>query len=179
VNAKVHGEFDFDYTISFFEYNEVAREIIRDMKFGKKAYKMSDFAEIVLDFAQLLTSDYANFDRVIPVPLHPNRERERGFNQSLLFARLIADRLNLPLDDDICIRIIDNMPQSMVDSQNRRDNVRGIFKLNENAKVAGKNFLLIDDVFTSGETLSSLARTFKEGGANEVACIAACTAHSK
>jgi len=149
------------------------------MKFGKKSHKMSDFAEIVLDIARPLAGDYEHFDAIVPVPLHPNRERERGFNQSLIFARLIADTLKLPLDDSLCIRIIDNMPQSIVPPENRRDNVRGIFALTENALVTGKNFLLIDDVFTSAETLSSLARTFKESGANEVSCIAACTAHSK
>jgi len=180
VDERVYGEeFDFDYARSFFEYSDILRRVILDIKFGKKVHKMVSLADIAMTVAGDITYEYEEFDAVIPVPLHANRLKERGFNQAKLLAKTIANSANLPMDDDICVRIVDTMPQSLMSSSNRQDNVADVFRVMDGAEVRGKSFVLVDDVFTSGETLNSLARALKERGAEKIACITVCIAYTR
>ena len=178
-DERVYGEFDFDYARAFFEYNDILRGIILDIKFGKKAHKMVSLANIAVSLAQEFGGEYEGFDSVVPVPLHAKRLKERGFNQAKVLAEVIAEGLNLPMDNNICIRKVDTMPQSMMDRENRRDNVADVFAIADGIDVSGKRFVLVDDVFTSGETLNSLAAVFKASGAESVVCICVCIAHTK
>ena len=179
INEKTRGNFHFDYNTSFFEYNDTLRRIILDIKFGKKAHKMVSLANIAVNADGSLATKYIDFDAVVPVPLHANRLKERGFNQAHVLAKVIAKAANLPLDDNICMRTVDTMPQSMMHSSHRHDNVHDVFKIRDGADVSGKNFVLVDDVFTSGETLNSLAAAFKDDGAEAIVCITACMAYTK
>lgn len=178
-DEKVVGEFAFSHIRSFFEYNDILRGIILEIKFGKKEYKMINLTDIALSFCGDISSNYKDFDAIIPVPLHTNRLKERGFNQTEVFARKVAEAWELPFCGDLCIRKIDTIPQAMMTMDNRHDNVFDVFSITEGADVSGKKFVLVDDVFTSGETLNSLARTLKKRGASSIVCITMCTAHSK
>ena len=179
VDEKAYGDFAFLHVRSFFEYSDILRGIILEIKFSKKAYKMDSLADVALSFICDFSNDYAGFDGVIPVPLHANRLRERGFNQAEVFAKKIAEAAGLPLCCDLCIRTVDTVPQAMMNMDNRQGNVSGVFSIAEGADVFGKKFVLVDDVFTSGETLNSLAHTLRECGAKSVVCITACTAYAK
>ena len=179
VDEKVHGDFDFLYVRSFFEYSDILRGIILEIKFGKKAHKMISLADVALSFTEDISGDYLNFDAIVPVPLHANRLKERGFNQAEVFARKVADAWGLSYRGDLCIRKTDTIPQAMMSADNRRGNVSDVFSITEDADVSGKKFVLVDDVFTSGETLNSLARTLKEYGAEAIVCVTICTAYTK
>jgi ComF family protein len=107
-------------------------------------------------------------DRLIPMPLHAARIRERGFNHASEIARDIAKRLRLPLDTASCQRIRDTPPQMGLKHDARRRNVRGAFACS--GEVHGQHVALIDDVMTTGTSLDELAATLKRAGAREVTC---------
>jgi ComF family protein len=105
-------------------------------------------------------------DLLIPMPLHPSRIRERGFNHASEIGRYVARYLGLPLTTTLCQRIRDTPPQVTLAYDARRRNVRGAFTCN--GDVAGKRVALLDDVMTTGTSLDELAKTLKQAGAAEV-----------
>ncbi|HWR76591.1 MAG TPA: ComF family protein [Thiobacillus sp.] len=107
-------------------------------------------------------------DRLIAMPLHAKRIRERGFNHATEIAREAAKRLGLPLDTDSCRRVRDTPPQMGLKHDARRRNVRGAFVCT--GDVRGQRIALIDDVMTTGTSLDELAATLKQAGAREVTC---------
>ena len=107
-------------------------------------------------------------DRLIAMPLHATRIRERGFNHAGEIARTVARQLGLPLDLDSCRRTRDTPPQMGLKHDARRRNVRGAFDCS--GDVQGQRIALIDDVMTTGTSLDELAATLKRAGAREVSC---------
>ncbi len=101
-------------------------------------------------------------ERIIPVPLHPHRLWERGYNQSLELARPIADALGIPLDFASCRRIRHTDTQSALSAHTRRKNVRGVFAINENLDAG--HVAIVDDVMTTGSTAWELASTLRKAG---------------
>ncbi|MDQ1728590.1 MAG: hypothetical protein QOD33_715 [Pyrinomonadaceae bacterium] len=107
--------------------------------------------------------------RIIPVPLHRERERARGFNQALVIAVELARATSLPLDETSLQRTSHaNRHRAGMDAKGRRDTVANAFQVNYPTMVAGERVLLVDDVFTTGATVSSCAQTLLEAGAAEV-----------
>ncbi len=104
-------------------------------------------------------------DLLLPVPLHPQRLRQRGFNQSLLLAQAFPGR---PLVRNLLERHRQTSPQVDLDGQARRENIRDAFGVRDPGAVAGKKVLVIDDVFTTGATVSECARVLLAAGAARV-----------
>ena len=107
-------------------------------------------------------------DAVIAMPLHPQRLRERGFNQSMLLARHISHQLQLPLLTAACNRTRNTPPQTTLPIRQRQQNLRGAFTCG--SSVANRRIAIIDDVMTSGSSLESLAAALLDAGASEVEC---------
>lgn len=104
-------------------------------------------------------------DLILPVPLHPRRLRSRGFNQALVLAQAFPD---LPLGRDLLIRTRWTKPQVGLSGKERLDNVHHAFAVKDPEAVAGKNILLIDDVFTTGATIRECARVLIKAGVRQV-----------
>ena len=105
---------------------------------------------------------------IIPVPLHPERERERGFNQALLLARGLALLSGLALDEHSVVRLLSTeRHRAGMDAKARRQSVADAFAVRHPKLVAGQRVLLVDDVFTTGATVSACAAVLKEAGAGE------------
>ena len=107
-------------------------------------------------------------DCLVPVPLHPSREAERGFNQSVLLANRVGRRWGVPVERRALRRRRPTLSQTDLDAERRRANVRGAFTLSRSAAVEGRHVLLIDDVFTTGATVAECARVLLEAGASAV-----------
>jgi competence protein ComFC len=106
---------------------------------------------------------------IIPVPLHPSRERERGFNQAALLARELARLGRLPLDEySVVRRLHTERHRAGMDSIARRKSVNGAFAVRHPDSIAGRRVLLVDDVFTTGATVSACAAVLQDAGAAEV-----------
>jgi len=109
------------------------------------------------------------FDAILPVPLHPKRQAERGFNQSALLARGLGRGVGLPLREDVLLRSRHTPQQAGLDAANRRANVAGAFACQSgHPALAGKALLLVDDVCTTGATLAACAEALRAAGAREV-----------
>ena len=110
---------------------------------------------------------------MIPVPLHPDKQRKRGYNQSEQFAIGLAKAMNIEMDATSFIRTIDTETQTRKSRFARWENVKEIFKVTEPAKLANQHILLVDDVITTGATLESAAHMLLKtvGVKLSVACI--------
>ena len=102
----------------------------------------------------------------MPMPLHPARLRERGFNQSMELARRVGNKLNIPLLSDACQRVRDTPPQTALSWKERGKNIRHAFACTQD--LSGKSVAVVDDVMTSGASLNELALTLRNAGASEV-----------
>ena len=142
-------------------------EAIHQFKYGGRSYLADSLGHLLTSFVKTWlgrTDDCLT----IPVPLHPKRLRERGFNQSLLLARHMASRLGTGLDFLSLRRIRYTQPQTGLKSEERRRNVRKAFEVKDKAAVKGRRVLLVDDVTTTGNTLNECARVLKRAGAENV-----------
>ena len=106
---------------------------------------------------------------IVPVPLHESREHERGFNQAAMIAGELARVSGLPLDEHSVVRRVHTeRHRAGMDAKARRQSVDGAFVVRRNDLIAGKRVLLVDDVFTTGATVSACASVLKEAGVEEV-----------
>src|SRR5205085_2491147 len=106
---------------------------------------------------------------VVPVPLHAERERERGFNQAALLARALSGRAGVRLDEWSLARVAGSVRhRAGMDARGRRETVEGAFEVARPRLVRGERVLVVDDVFTTGATASACAAALKAAGAREV-----------
>ena len=140
------------------------REAIHSLKYrGVRAAA----TELGVLLAQFLKDQPMPGDVIVPVPLHPRRFHERGYNQSTLLARQVAKLTGLSLSEGSLARTKDSPPQVLAGSrEQRREYVAGSFQ--GNSDVHGRAVILVDDVATTGSTLSSCASTLKAAGATSV-----------
>jgi ComF family protein len=107
--------------------------------------------------------------RVVPVPLHPQRLKTRGFNQATIVAQVVSKALKLPLDEVSLVRVSTTEKyRAGMDAKGRRDTVAGAFQVIHPRLVADENILLVDDVFTTGATVSACAKALFGAGAGSV-----------
>ena len=104
----------------------------------------------------------------LAVPLSRKKEYFRGFNQTALFGKKLSQKLNLEFDQEILIQIKPTKDQTKLNFNQRKENVKGVFKILKKEKIKGKNIILFDDVYTTGATMNEIARLLKEGGAKKI-----------
>jgi len=156
---------EIDGIRSPFRFEGVIRQAIHELKYRNLRAIAGLFARLLNDY---LTANPVPGEVLVPVPLHPKRLRERGYNQSQLLAKELGKLANLPVVDDCLVRERHSLPQARTATiDERRTNVAHAFSC-RNRKLKGKPVLLIDDVSTSGATLDACARVLKEAGATSV-----------
>ncbi|MDE3067073.1 MAG: ComF family protein [Verrucomicrobiota bacterium] len=108
------------------------------------------------------------WDFIVPVPLHPVKEREREFNQAARLARRLADATRIPLNDRLLRRVRPTLTQTRLTREQRAANMRGAFAVRRGVRLRGRRVVLVDDVLTTGATTSACARVLRAAGAEEV-----------
>ena len=151
-------------------YEGTIMTAIHQFKYGEKSFLGDPLGTLLARFAEEWVPRSGNL-LTMPVPLHPKRLRQRGFNQSLLLARHVARRLDTELDFLSLRRVRYTPPQMGLKKEERRKNVRRAFGLQKAEVVEGKTVLLVDDVATTGNTLSECARVLKKAGCDKVLCL--------
>jgi ComF family protein len=117
-----------------------------------------------------------DIDLIVPVPLHINRRRQRGYNQCDYFARGLSEVMGVPFDPEVMLRIRENISQTKRTRYDRWENVDGIFALAQPDKVKDKHILLVDDVITTGATIESCASALMAAGDVRVSVVTIATA---
>jgi ComF family protein len=107
-------------------------------------------------------------DMIVPVPLHPAKEREREFNQAARLARRLSRAANIPVNKSLLRRVQPTETQTQLNRRERAENVRRAFALRPNQKLQGEKVVLLDDVFTTGATTSACAKLLLSAGASDV-----------
>ncbi|MGI8788803.1 MAG: ComF family protein, partial [Pyrinomonadaceae bacterium] len=114
-------------------------------------------------------SDFQDATLIVPVPLSKKRTLERGFNQAAVLSKILARKINIKLDEQSLVRRTHTpMHRAGMDGKARAKSVADAFEVKRPKFIEGENILLIDDVFTSGATVSACAKSLKESGANKV-----------
>jgi len=148
-----------------FRFEGPIREAVHQLKYQHLKAISPCLAELLADY---LRSNPLPGEVVVPVPLHPRRLRERGYNQSSLLAKELGRRIDLPVIEDCLIRVKQAQPQVRAASvEERRRNVADAFVCRDQ-RVRGRQVILVDDVCTSGATLESGAVALKSNGASSV-----------
>ncbi len=158
---------DFDATHSVFLYQYPIDKMMQRYKYGNTL----NFSHT---FGQLLTekSPFEAVDLIIPMPMHPTRLKERGFNQALEITKILTKNCKEKLDYKSIERQTLTPPQASLPLKERVKNIKGAFKVNAEIidKLAGKRIAIVDDVMTTGASLNELAKTLKKAGASHVEC---------
>jgi ComF family protein len=150
---------------SAFLYQDPLDQLIIDIKFGHHLTGLATLAHLAWHSPALAT--LGRPDLVLPVPLHRDRLRERGFNQALLLARsCFAGRAEVAVD--VLRKDLATLPQTRLSGRARRKNLRSAFAVHRPDLVAGKKILVVDDVFTTGSTMAACARALVRAGAARV-----------
>ncbi len=152
----------FERTLAAFSYAFPLNQLVKALKFHEQLILVNFLAD------ELARHVENRPDCLVAMPLHPQRLRTRGFNQSQLLAARIAKRLDIPLLSSACQRVRDTPPQSSLPWKERDKNIRGAFEVALPAQVQGKHVAIVDDVMTSGASIGELARALKKAGAAEV-----------
>lgn len=171
------GKEYIDIVISPFLYDDTMRDAVRKFKFFGQRYFGEFLTVLALEYLGN-KSCFDDYDLIIPVPLHTNRLNERGFNQSEIIADTLGNETKKEVCKDALFRIRDTLHQSSLKGLARIENVKDAFTAFPSA-VSGKKIILVDDIYTMGETANECARTLKSAGAEKVAVFAICKTISK
>lgn len=160
----------YEHARAALRFVDPVRALVEDYKYRHATWLTEDFVDL-LEGAARAKLDAAAIDLVLPVPLHPRRLRERGYNQSALLAASLARRLDRRYDDRPLVRVRDIEHQARLTAEARRTNPVGAFGVVQPAWVRGRTILLVDDVMTTGATLSCCAQPLLDAGACRVWCL--------
>jgi competence protein ComFC len=162
-----HRTIYFDAAVAAYRGRGIVRQIIHEFKYGRQIHLrhlVARWLHAALDDERLCGR---RFDVIVPVPLHPARQRERGFNQASLLAEMLSAQTSIPAKP-VLERIRYTTTQTALDRSERMENLHNAFRLRKNADVRGLHVLLVDDVLTTGSTLNECARLLKRAGALSV-----------
>ncbi|WFD10046.1 ComF family protein [Tepidibacter hydrothermalis] len=166
------NEYVFTRALSCVEYDDNIHKLIYSLKYGAKTYLAYNIAEIMND---KLEYEGVKFDYIIPVPLHKNRLRKRGYNQSLLICKQLS-KINKKEVLDIVIRNKNTQFLSKLTKKERIKKLQNVFTLatNDN-KIYKKDLLIVDDIFTTGTTVNEISKKLLNSGANKIYAITFAT----
>jgi ComF family protein len=150
-------------------YEGPVLEAIHRLKYQRQLLYGKLLGEIMQQVPDILEA-VAAAHLLLPVPLHPRRLRWRGFNQALLLAQTFRD---IPVVRDVLVRERPTLPQVGLSSQERLANVKGAFVVRRPDLVAGRNVIILDDVYTTGATVAECARVLRRAGAVRIEVITA------
>jgi len=116
--------------------------------------------------------DWREVDGIVPVPLHPRKQRHREFNQAEYLAAGLSRSVNVPVLQRSLRRVKDTTTQTRLDAESRARNLHGAFVVRDATATGGKRLVILDDVFTTGATMNSCAKVLRRAGAKDVMALA-------
>ncbi|MDH5301559.1 MAG: ComF family protein [Gammaproteobacteria bacterium] len=152
----------FDRTLALFVYAPPVDHLIKGVKFGDQLHLLPQFAAMLAD----KVAEHPLPECILPVPLHPTRLRQRGFNQALAIAQPVAKTLGVPLDFHSLRRVRDTPQQTRLDALERQNNLKDAFDLRQ--PFDAKHVALVDDIMTTGNTVHEISKLLRKNGVEQI-----------
>ncbi|NMA85457.1 MAG: ComF family protein [Epulopiscium sp.] len=148
-------------------YEGMVQNALYRFKYGGHREYGKSFASLVIPYAKEHLTGLP-IDLLIPVPLHPKRQKKRGYNQAEEIGKELAKKLGIPLETNVLSRIKNTPPQSKLSPRARQNNMKEAFSVVDFSKVKGKVILIIDDIYTTGSTMEACKQELLHCGAKKV-----------
>ena len=150
-----------------FKYDGLIRNLLINYKFNENPYLYRMFSAFINKYEKnYLHFDY--YDIIISVPISRKRWKNRGYNQSKLIAKNIAKENNIQFNNEIIVKTKNNHTQSALNKEERKQNVKGAYKVINIEKIKNKKILLVDDIYTTGSTVDECSKVLIKAGATSV-----------
>lgn len=166
---------EFERAVAYAVYQDELREMVHLLKYERMAAVAKPLGRLLARAIETLESDADRQMLVVAVPLFPSKERERGYNQAVLLADAALSDLNkcrpewiLQPAHGVLRRVKDTRSQFELTPKGRRRNLQGAFAVTDKAILAGREVLLVDDIFTTGATARACAQVLRRGGAEKI-----------
>ena len=147
----------------FFKYENLIRSQILALKFQEKPYIYKTIAYF-LKKMQKSFENLKKYDIIIVVPISKQRNRERGYNQTYLVAKELAKIIKIPISRKAICKIKNTVPQSTLNKEQREENAKNVYKANNITKLYNKKILILDDIYTTGNTVNECANVLVQNG---------------
>lgn len=162
---------EFDFARAPYVYKGKVIAAVHNFKYNGAKYLAKPFAKSMLSSFNELNSLIGGLDFIIPVPMHKSKLKKRKYNQSKLLADEISKLTNLPVYDDLVVKVKNTESQTKLSRQDRFKNMKDVFVITDKGKVKGKNILIVDDILTTGATTESMVKLLKTNHANKIAVL--------
>ena len=157
----------FDEFYSIFKYEGIIRDTLIKYKFQNKAYLYKTFSKIILNNKKIC-GILKKYDIIIPVPIHKKRKHQRGYNQTELIAREIANNTNLQLENKVLFKQKNVISQSELSKIDRKENIKNAFMIQNIEKIKNKKVIIFDDIYTTGSTVNECSKILKLVGVKNI-----------
>lgn len=164
----LNSEHIFERGRALYEYETVKMAVYRFKYQARREYASFFGREMAEKLGDEILSWKA--DAIVPVPLYKDREKKRGYNQSVLIARELGNRLNIPVEEKLVERIRPTLAQKNLKRKERQNNLKNAFKIRQN-DVKLNTVIVVDDIYTTGTTMDEIAGCLKRAGVRKVFCI--------
>ena len=169
--SSCRGKLEYlERNISFLVYDDVTKDLIKRFKYDRLYNIGRDIVRLMLsqEDAENRLEFFSEIDLFVPIPLHESKLRSRGFNQAEIISKALSAGLKIPENADIIRRVRETTPQSLVPATARKSNVSGSFGIAKNVPEDVNKICIIDDIYTSGNTINECAKVLLENGAKSV-----------
>jgi len=161
-------KYPFEFSRSMGIYNKVLKKCIHLFKYYGEKKLAEPLGKLMVNYLLKNNEFEKKLDLIIPVPLHKNDFRKRGFNQSILLGRVIGNYFSIPVGEKVLIKKKLTPFQVNLSKKEREKNILKAFSVEKPEEIKGKNILILDDVFTTGSTVAECAKELKEARANKI-----------
>lgn len=155
------NKFTLDGSTAITRYKYPIRQAVHQIKYRLVKDEIKTFGDLMVSH---LPNNFPNFDIIIPIPLHPNKLKDRGFNQAEELAKIISLKLNIPITTKVLLRTKFTQPQFNLKEEERKKNIKGAFVCKSQELIKDKRILLIDDLATTFSTVNEAANVLKRSG---------------
>ena len=161
-------KYSFEFSRSIGIYHKTLKKCIHLFKYYGEKKLAKPLGKLMVDYL-LKNNEFENkFDLIIPVPLHKNDLKKRGFNQSVLISKVIGDYFSVPVGESVLTKKTETSFQVNLSKKEREKNILKAFSVEKSEEIKGKNILILDDVFTTGATVEECAKELIKSQANNI-----------
>ena len=165
--ANQQEQNNFNELIYIFKYQGIIRNLLINYKFNEKPYLVKTFVNFLLNDKNVFEK-LQSFDIIVPVPISKKRNKQRGYNQSLLIAKEISKITNQKIVTNCLYKTKNITEQSKLNKEKRIENIKGVYELKNPQILINKKVLLIDDIYTTGSTVNECCKMLQKVKTKEI-----------